>query len=161
MIKRIIEFSATNRVLVLMAVAALCVLAWLGTGSFLPGRAFGGSVLFEAAGRAALGAAALSVLTFVLGLAGVFQQWLLIALTGVLAVPGARQGRRLVRRVELPRGPARWLLAPTGLALLLGLVGAAAPPTSADALRYHLGAPRWWLELGRIDLGLGPQTCHP
>ena len=44
-----------------------------------------------------------------------------------------------------------WLLvAVVGLALALDLVASAAPPTSADALKYHLALPRLWLQTGSI-----------
>ena len=49
-----------------------------------------------------------------------------------------------------PRGVAGWLAWVLGGALLLDVVLASAPPTSGDALAYHLNAPKLWLAAGRM-----------
>src|SRR5205823_915896 len=102
----------------------------------------------------AAGSIVLSLATFTLGLAGAFERGVLIAITIALALPGLVVACRLLpRRLRLrdqPR-PVVVLLALVAVALALDLLAATAPPTSADALRYHLGAPNWWLHLGRID----------
>jgi hypothetical protein len=135
--------------------AALCVLAWLGPSALLPRPWLARQgLLLETLTRLAGGSVALSLLTFVLGLAGAFDRGVLIGITVALALPGAAFVRRLrpgrLRLRDLP-DPVRLLLGLVVLALVLDLVAATAPPTSADAIRYHLGAPRWWLQLGRID----------
>ena len=53
----------------------------------------------------------------------------------------------------MPRlSTAVWVLLALGVAALaLDLVASTAPPTSPDALRYHLGLPKQWLVDGRIE----------
>jgi hypothetical protein len=137
-----------------LAPAALCVVAWLGPTVALPRRVFAGQgLLLETLTRLGLGGTALALLTFVLGLAGAFDRGVLIGITVALAIPGLWVAAGLARRVRRTRHETLVvvLLVAVAIALLLTLVAASAPPTSADALKYHLGAPQWWLHIGRID----------
>lgn len=135
--------------------AAVCVLAWIGAGTLVPRRLLAGEgLLLETLTRIGAGTAVLSLATFLLGLAGAFDRDVLVAITGALAVPGAVSAYRLIRRIRpLPvkRDAVTALVVVIGVALLLDVVASAAPPTSADALKYHLGSPKWWLANGRID----------
>jgi hypothetical protein len=133
--------------------AALCALAWLGAGSLVPARLLPDGLLARTLTRLAGGSVAFSVGLLSLGRVGLFDRAAVVSLTAVLAVPGALAARALVRRPRLRDQEllVRALLAVIVLALLLDLVAASTPPTSPDALRYHLALPERWLQLGRID----------
>jgi hydrogenase/urease accessory protein HupE len=73
---------------------------------------------------------------YLIGRAGVFERWFVAAITVALAAVGAAVALRSWRRPVLPRGRLWWaLVGTTALALLLDLVAATAPPSSADALK--------------------------
>lgn len=138
--------------IVYVAPAVLCALAWFGLGSLVPARLLPDDRLLAALTRVAAGAGGYALASFLLGLAGLFRPWLFVSSTVVLAVPGAVSAARMLRDVRVPRSRAvRVLVALTALALLLDIVAASAPPTSGDALKYHLTVPERWLEIGRID----------
>lgn len=87
--------------------------------------------------------------------------WSLIAVGSAL---GAREIRavlalRVRRRPRIGRGVtlALWLL--TGLALLWQAWGCLTPEFGGDALNYHLGAPRDWIDAGRVTDS--PLRFHP
>jgi hypothetical protein len=140
--------------IVFLAPAVVCVLSWLGAGAVVPRRAATGDALLDLLTQIGIGSALVSVLLFTGGRAGLFHEWLVAAVTVALALLGvARIGavRRLVRAPRPRERVTRALLALTGVAIALDLIAAAAPPTSADALKYHLALPKWWLERGAID----------
>lgn len=102
----------------------------------------------------ALGFASLALLALLLGYAGAFRPAALdpVALTfgtvGLLmAVREARHGARAAWR---GLGQARWLVGLAAAIVLLDGVLASAPPTSGDALAYHLTAPKLWLAAHRM-----------
>src|SRR5581483_12116774 len=64
----------------------------------------------------------------------------------VLAVRGARLAPARWRAL----GWERWLLATAAAICVVDMVLAAAPPTSGDALAYHLTAPKLWLHSHRM-----------
>lgn len=137
--------------LVYVLPAALCFLAWLGLGSLLPARLLPDDRLLALLTRIAFGSAVYAGGAFCLGLAGLFRDWLFVGTTLLLAAPGAWTMLRACSGVALPRARIeRILLGLVVAALTLDVAAAAAPPTSADALRYHLALPERWLELGRI-----------
>lgn len=140
--------------LLYLAPAALCALSWLGFGVVLLPRLATGSALLDLLTRAGVGAGSLSLLLFLLGRAGAFRPEVLVALTAALAVPGAWSLARTLRRLWPPprlRGLVLALALLTALALVLDLIGAATPPTSVDALAYHVEIPHYWLQHGRIN----------
>ena len=140
--------------LVFLGPAAVCALSWLGAGMLLPRRLLSGSLLLDTLTRFAAGAATLSVLILVLGRLGAFRPAALVPLTGVCAAAGLVAAVGIVRRAPRPprlRGAPLALAALVAAALVLDLLGATAPPTSADALVYHVELPHRWLGLGRID----------
>lgn len=134
--------------------AALCVLAWLGAGRAIPARLLPGDRLLDPLVRVAAGSVAFTLLVFALGRTGALEPAVLLGLTAALAVPGLWALREALRGVRLPLGLGRlgWvLLGLAGLALVIDLIASSAPPSSADALVYHVEFPRRWLELNRID----------
>lgn len=134
--------------------AALCVLAWLGAGRAIPARVLPGDRLLDPLARIAAGSVAFTLLVFALGRAGVLEPAVLLGLTVALAVPGLWAAREAFQGARLPLGLGRlgWLLLGlAAVALVLDLVASSAPPSSADALVYHVEFPRRWLELHRID----------
>jgi hypothetical protein len=140
--------------LLFLGPAALCAVSWLGVGRLLPSRLSTGAPLLDALTRLALGAALLSTAFFLLGRVGLFRPWVLIGLTAVFAAPGAWALWELTRKARIPLQRGRLVLALAGLtvlALVLDLLGATAPPTSVDALGYHLALPQHWLRIGSID----------
>ncbi len=135
--------------ILLLAPAALCALSWVGIGSLLPERWLPARELLGGLTRIAFGSTVWSLALLALGRVGLFNRWLLVALTCVAAVPGALA----LRRVQWPRlgdRLARVLLLAVAAALVLDLVAATAPPTSADALKYHLALPKLWLQTGSV-----------
>src|SRR5205085_6004098 len=59
-------------------------------------------------------------------------------------------------------GWERWVLAATAAAVLLDSLLAGAPPTSGDAIQYHLTAPKLWLGAGRMfDIWWDQTTFQP
>src|SRR6266540_509315 len=97
--------------------ALVCALSWYGAGAVVPKRLLAQDALLRATTRVALGMTVVAVGLYLIGRAGVFEQWFVAAIT---------------------------------VALVLDLVAATAPPSSADALKYHLAVPDLWLDAGRV-----------
>ncbi|MEW5847173.1 MAG: hypothetical protein AB2A00_00115 [Myxococcota bacterium] len=109
--------------------------------------------------RMALGLGAVSLVVALLAAVGEFHvvaMWL-VFLAGVVAAVILGAGRQLRGAADELR--AMWKACPVGLrlwgvgtAVLMGmtLVAAMAPPSSADALSYHLEIPRQMLLTGRL-----------
>jgi hypothetical protein len=136
-----------------LAPAGVCVLAWVGAGNVLARRLCPEGRLLGELTRVAFGSVVFSLGLLALGRVGLFDRRLIIALTGVAALVGLRRSWSLVRSLPTFRIGSRiqrLLLLGIGLALLLDLVAATAPPTSADALKYHLALPKLWLQLGSV-----------
>jgi len=136
----------------LLAPAAACLLSWLGLGVAIPRRFLSGDPLLDWMTRIGAGSAVLSLVLFGLGRIGAFRHWLIVGITLGLAAIGALFAIRELRRPRLPRLPTVvWiLLALCAAAFVLDLVASTAPPTSPDALRYHVGLPKQWLATGWI-----------
>jgi len=102
----------------------------------------------------ALGLGALALAVYGLGLAGSFDRSTLIAVTAAgaaLAVPFAPQELTAAYGAwRRRRGRAWWVIAGLAVLLAFDVLLASAPPTSGDALAYHLASPKDWLEQGRI-----------
>jgi hypothetical protein len=135
--------------ILLLAPAALCALSWVGIGSLLPERWLPAEELLGGLTRIAFGSTAWSLALLALGRVGLFDRWLIVTLTCLAAVPGALAMRR-VRWGRLGDRLSRVLLLAVAAALVLDLVAASAPPTSADALKYHLALPKLWLQTGSV-----------
>lgn len=134
--------------------AATVLLASYGTGVAVAHRGLGLSP--DLRGRAsafALGFGLLAVVAFGLGRTGRFEPRLLAA----IALTGAALGLLAVVR-DAPRvvsswraaGAGRWAVAATVVVVSYYVLLASAPPTSGDALTYHLAAPKIWLAEGRV-----------
>ena len=133
--------------------ASACALSWLGFGLAVPARALSGKGLLDWLTRIGLGSVVVSLVVLAAGRTGVLDRPLLRALTalgaaaGLFAVPPllrALRGARIRGRLD------RALLIAVAAALALDLVAATAPVSSADALAYHLGLPKLWLQTGSI-----------
>jgi len=107
---------------------------------------------------AGLGLGILAYAVLVLALLGVLRTWAVAGLLVLFTAAGARQvpgaARDLARAVRNWR-PGFWggiLIAVTLIAAATALVGALAPPSSAewDSLSYHLAAPKVYLRHHRI-----------
>lgn len=99
------------------------------------------------------GYAFLALLLFVLGYAHAFHRSVLVAvaLAGTaLSLPFIQAELRAARAAWRESGRTRWLVVAAGVLLALDVVLAAAPPTSGDAIAYHLSAPKEWLQAGRF-----------
>lgn len=137
--------------IVFVAPAALCALSWLGFGSLVPRRALPDDELLAFLTRVALGATAVSLLTFGLGRLHLYTREMLLTVTAAGAVLSIRAARPYLR---LPRGRpdvrVSTAVVAVAFALVLDLVASSVPPTSVDGLKYHLALPRLWLEQGTI-----------
>jgi hypothetical protein len=150
-------FSGANLVII------LDIVVWLGL--LLVATALGrlsrrwldySAPLEEIVFSAALGLGALSLLTFGLGLVGLFYRWLFWLLLLVLAAILHPQIRAIVS--QLREGP----ILPTGtrlnrtLALYLGFIltltffQCLTPPTAWDSQVYHLTGPKLYLQARRL-----------
>jgi 4-amino-4-deoxy-L-arabinose transferase-like glycosyltransferase len=101
----------------------------------------------------AFGFGAFSLLEFLLGVLDAFDRDALIAITlvaAVLAVPFLVRDAPVAARVWRRAGRERWLIVAAGVILLFDAFLASAPPTSGDAIAYHLTAPKLWLDAGKF-----------
>lgn len=139
----------------LFVIAAVVVAAAYGSGLALTrGRLPVEDGLLRRLTVFSIGFGALSLLTFLLGLAHAFRPPVLLALTlagAALVVPFARRELHAARRAWCEAGPLRPLLVAAAAIVAFDVVLAAAPPTSGDAIAYHLSAPKVWLDAGRIE----------
>lgn len=104
-----------------------------------------------------LGLGVVSVLTLLLGLAGILQGWQLGGVLVLLAAlsyrelrPLARRAAALARRPPQPSWFALLVGGPFVLFLLLSILHSFVPPLDYDTLEYHLGAPAQFFRQGRI-----------
>jgi hypothetical protein len=101
----------------------------------------------------ALGFAALELLALLFGVAHVFRPAALdpvAFLFGAVGLVAAGREWRLLEGAWRGFGRLRWLVGGSVAILVLDAVLAAAPPTSGDALGYHLTAPKLWLGAHRM-----------
>jgi hypothetical protein len=101
----------------------------------------------------ALGFAVIELIALLLGAAHAFRPAALdpvaIAFGLVGLAAAAREAPQLARSWHA-LGRLRWLVGPAVAIVALDAVLAMAPPTSGDALGYHLTAPKLWLEAHRM-----------
>lgn len=139
--------------IVALGPAAACLCSWIAVGALVPARWLPQDGLQSALTRFAVGTVAWSLGLLAAGRLGGFSKTGIIAVTVPLAVVGLLRVLRWSYRVALRLPPDRVVLAALALvavALLVDIAAATAPPTSADALKYHLALPRRWLQLGSI-----------
>lgn len=99
------------------------------------------------------GYAFLATLLFVLGYAHAFRRPVLIAVALVgaaSALPFLPGELRAARRAWSAAGWRRRPIAAVAVLLALDVFLASAPPTSGDAIAYHLSAPKEWLQAGHV-----------
>jgi hypothetical protein len=140
-----------------LAVAALMALAWYGLGEALlrvipaarapdPGEA----MPLEGAKRLLLGAAAWSLIWFLLGVVGLYRVPVaVISLVAGLCLASAALSRRQPQTSALVQGVGRGVLLLVVTGQLLALFGALAPPTAKDTLLYHFALPKAYIAAGR------------
>jgi 4-amino-4-deoxy-L-arabinose transferase-like glycosyltransferase len=135
--------------------AAAVIAAVYGIGSALT---LGGRIGIEDGIRRRLtvfsiGFAVLSLTCFALGVDHSFDRTSLVVLTvvgAVLVLPFLpAEGRALVSAWRRA-GRERWLLVAAGAIVAFDAFLASAPPTSGDAIAYHLTAPREWAAAGHM-----------
>jgi hypothetical protein len=129
-----------------LALAALTAASWLGLGSLLLAPFAVGDGVFRLLNRIGVGAVAVALLTFGLGLVGALYSAVYVPLFAVTVVVGLVVAVRELRGLERPRlrDWSTWELALTGLLaayVLLELLITCAPVSSADALLHHAAAP--------------------
>jgi Dolichyl-phosphate-mannose-protein mannosyltransferase len=135
--------------------AAAVIAASYGSGKVLTGN---GTLAIDDGLRRRLtiftvGYAFLALLVILLGYAHAFHRSVLVAVAlagAALALPFLPGELRSARVAWRHAGRSRRPLAAIALLLVLDVVLASAPPTSGDAIAYHLSAPKEWLEAGRI-----------
>ena len=139
-----------------VAIAACIGLAWYGLGDAMVRRlpasesAEPREPILSVAERGLAGAAAWSLIWFLVGLLPLYRVWLAV----IALVVGLGLGVVAMARWQ-PAGPslaraAGWSalgLAVTGQGL--ALVAALAPPTAKDTLLYHFALPKAWIAAGR------------
>jgi hypothetical protein len=129
-----------------LALAALTAASWLGLGSLLLAPFGAGDGTLRLLNRVGVGAVAVALLTFALGLVGALYTAVYVPLFAVTAAIGLVVAIRELRGFERPRLRewATWELALGGLLVayvLLELLITCAPVSSADALLHHAAAP--------------------
>jgi hypothetical protein len=162
------SFTSAHSILatVQFLAAAVVLLAAYGTG-VAGSRALRLPLPAGLRGRATaftVGFMVLSTLAFALGRTGAFTRWTLGTIAVVLAVPGAFVAARDARvlRALWRGGLEGWTIVAAGAITAFDAFLAGAPPTSADALQYHLAAPRLWLQVGRtFDIWWDQVTFQP
>jgi Dolichyl-phosphate-mannose-protein mannosyltransferase len=135
--------------------AAAVIAASYGSGRLLTA---GGRLVVEDGLRRRLtsftvGYVFLATFVFVLGYAHAFRRPVLIAVAlagAAAALPFLPGELRAARRAWRAAGWMRRPLAAIAVLLALDVFLASAPPTSGDAIAYHLSAPKEWLGAGRI-----------
>jgi len=140
-----------------LVVAMLMALAWYGLGDVIfravaRGRAPepGETSLMAGAERLLLGAAAWSLIWFLLGVAALYRVPVaMIALLAGLALAAHALARRRPRASTLLRCGGRGLLALIVTGQVFALIGALAPPTAKDTLLYHFALPKAYIAAGR------------
>jgi hypothetical protein len=154
-------FSAANLVIVLDIVVWLGLLLvatalgrlsrrWLDYSTFLE------EIVFSAA----LGLGALSLLTFGLGLAGLFYRWLFWLLFLALAIVLYPQIRAIASQLRegpiLPTGTPlnRTLAIYLGFILTLAFFQCLTPPIAWDSQVYHLTGPKLYLQAHRLPVDI-------
>ncbi|MCB9445406.1 MAG: glycosyltransferase family 39 protein [Ardenticatenaceae bacterium] len=147
------SFSAAALGRSLLDIAAALWLAWVALGVGLPLLArfrlemSHGERFLLALG---LGFGVLGLLTLLLGMVGWLATAVFYTLFILLTLLTSRASFQLVRQLRLPkqgRGTAVYLFLALGMMITLALL----PPTSFDALLYHLKGPKLFLEAGKIQ----------
>ncbi len=146
-------FSAAAVGRSLLDVAAALWIVWfaLGTGLWLLNR-FSLDIesnLEHLLFGLGLGLGGLGLLVLFFGLVGWLETAVFYAIAIILTLLTSKQSFSLLRRMQWPR-PSRlvaiYLFLAMGLAFTLALL----PPTSFDALLYHLEGPKLYLKTGQI-----------
>lgn len=134
-----------------LALLALVLVGWLGIGHLLI-RFSGLDTALTVPERMlfsmAAGCILMSLIVLAVGLFGHLSAVVLcgVVVTSALASTGCP---RLYLTALRPHGPL-WFWVPVVAACGLSVVQALAPPIGTDALSYHLGHPRLFIETGRI-----------
>jgi 4-amino-4-deoxy-L-arabinose transferase-like glycosyltransferase len=100
-----------------------------------------------------VGFAVLELIALLLGVAHAFRPAALDAVAGAFGVVGLAAAAReapLLPRGWRDLGRLRWLVGAAAAIVALDAILAMAPPTSGDALGYHLTAPKLWLGAHRM-----------
>ncbi len=142
-------------------VSGVVLVAWFGTGTFVfrylkTESSDNRSRILEVVRNIAVGAAITSLLWFFLGLAGFYSTTAAIIVTLVAFVEGGLSLARVLgsrnenRVLEATAVFDKALLVLMALPLVLGFIGALAPPIAKDTLLYHFALPKAFIVQGNI-----------
>ena len=140
-------------------VAALIAASWFGLGSLITkfinaSRSAHHSHILELAIKTAVGAAAWSLIWFLLGLFGLYNglSAIIALIFGFVAtLLGLRRLRELKDESRVPERASildRAMLLLIGVPVLLAFVASLAPPTAKDTLLYHFAVPKAFIAQG-------------
>lgn len=155
--------AAVLRALLDLAVAAWISLVALGIGNrtltgFMDERLAGVENLVFGTG---IGFGILGVIILVLGLLGLYSSLAFVLLLSMLTLIVAPSAFSCLKSLSLQRTPSFSTLYVT-LTMALAFTLALLPPTSWDALSYHLTGPKLYLQAGRISPGIDiPPLNYP
>jgi 4-amino-4-deoxy-L-arabinose transferase-like glycosyltransferase len=143
--------AVTRSLLDILAALWLCWVA-LGVGLWLLAwlKVAPASGLETALYALGLGFGSLGVVVLLLGLVGWVNTAVYLILLILLTAVTARKTVQFLRQAVRPERPPKWLVLYLFIATGLALFAALLPPTSWDALSYHLKAPQIYLAAGRI-----------
>lgn len=140
-------------------VASLIAASWFGLGSLITkfivaSRSVHHSHVLELAIKTAVGAAAWSLIWFLLGLFGLYNglsATIALIFGFVTTLLGLRRLRELKDESRVPE-PAGWfdkaLLLMIGIPVFLAFLASLAPPTAKDTLLYHFAVPKAFIAQG-------------
>lgn len=140
-------------------IAMLIAASWFGLGSFIAtfitySRTPNHSHVLELALKTALGAAAWSLVWFVLGVVGAYGSLVAVAalvfgfITAILALRRVREAKAESRVPEKAGAFDKALLVLIAIPVGLALIASLAPPTAKDTLLYHFAVPKVFIAQG-------------
>jgi len=139
-----------------VAIAGCIGLAWYGLGDVIARRLPSSAgpetpqPIMSVAERGLAGAAAWSLIWFLIGLLPLYRVWI----AGLALLVGLALGGWAVARCRPTRAGVARAVGWSALGLVLtgqglALVAALAPPTAKDTLLYHFALPKAWITAGR------------
>jgi hypothetical protein len=140
-------------------IAMLIAASWFGLGSLIASfitysRTPNHSHVLELALKTAVGAAAWSLVWFVLGIVGAYGSLVAVAalvvgfVTAIIALRRVREAKAESRVPEKPGAFDKALLVLIAIPSVFALIASLAPPTAKDAFLYHLALPKAFIAQG-------------
>jgi hypothetical protein len=140
-------------------IAMLIAVSWFGLGSLVASfitysRTPNHSHVLELALKTAVGAAAWSLVWFVLGVVGAYGSLVAVAalavgfVAAIFALRRVREAKAESRVPEKPSGFDKALLLLIAVPIVLAFIASLAPPTAKDTLLYHFAVPKAFIAQG-------------